>query len=96
MHAVTVALSMGPGVPWAEVWRAPLFLYFSPDTILPVASILGGIIGVALMFGRHFISLIKKASRRAPASSVEGAGEIEDIDLSLDGEPGPHSEEPAR
>lgn len=96
MHAVTFALSMAPGVPWAEAWRTPLFLYFSPDTILPVASILGGIIGVGLMFGRYFISLIKKAMGRAPAAAAEGAVEIEDIDLSLDGEPGPRSEEPAR
>jgi len=62
MHGVVYALSVIPVFPWTEFGGLPLFLYFSPDTILPVASILASIIGVALMFGRHFVTLVRKHS----------------------------------
>jgi hypothetical protein len=93
MHGVAFALSIIPGVPWGDFWGSPLFLYFSPETILPVASILAGIIGVVLMFGRYFLSMIRKTFKRTSAMANQETAEIEDIDLSVDRETGPRSKE---
>jgi hypothetical protein len=38
----------------------PLFAYFGPDTFLPLASIVGAIGGVMMMFGR---TIMRGASR---------------------------------
>ncbi|MBI3469593.1 MAG: hypothetical protein HY000_41870 [Planctomycetes bacterium] len=38
-----------------------LFLaYLGPETMLPFASVLAGIVGVVLMFGRYLVGLVKK------------------------------------
>jgi hypothetical protein len=34
--------------------------YFSPDTIMPVASIMGGIAGVAMIFGRAIVRVARR------------------------------------
>jgi hypothetical protein len=38
----------------------PLFAYFGPDTMLPVASIIGAVGGVIMIFGR---TIVRVASR---------------------------------
>ncbi len=38
----------------------PLFAYFGPDTFMPVASIVGAVGGVVMIFGR---TIWRKASR---------------------------------
>lgn len=34
--------------------------YFGPDTIMPVASIVGGIAGVAMIFGRAIVRVVRR------------------------------------
>jgi hypothetical protein len=93
MFEAVYLLSIAPGAPWTEFWRLPLLLYFSPETILPVASVLASIVGVLLMFGRYFISMVRKALGRPSPATDQGPAEIEDIDLTVDGHVGPRSEE---
>ena len=40
-----------------------IFLYAGPDQILPLMSLLGGIIGVLLVFWQRFVGLIRRASQ---------------------------------
>lgn len=37
-----------------------VFLYIGPDQIMPLASVLGAIVGVALMFWNRLVSLAHK------------------------------------
>lgn len=94
MHGAVSAVSIFQGIPWTGRGEFLLFLYFSPETILPVASIIAGIIGVVLMFGRYLFALLLKPSRRASATANPGASDIKDIDLSLEDQAVPRSEEP--
>jgi hypothetical protein len=41
----------------------PLFAYFGPDTVLPVASVLGAIGGVIMIFGRTIVRLASRSLR---------------------------------
>ena len=40
-----------------------LFAYVGPETMLPLASILAGVVGVLLMFGRNVMMLGRKIVR---------------------------------
>ena len=42
---------------------AVIFLYAGPDQILPLMSLLGGIIGVLLVFWQRFVGLIRRVSQ---------------------------------
>lgn len=46
-----------------------LFAYIGPDTMLPLASVVAGIVGVALMFGRQVKlaarNLVRRITRRS-------------------------------
>jgi hypothetical protein len=63
------------------VTRGPsVFLYIGPDQIMPLASVLSAIVGVALMFWRKivgFVSMCLHAFRRRPRAS-EGKPPLED------------------
>jgi hypothetical protein len=52
----------------------PTLLYVGPDQILPFASVLSAIAGIALMFWNRLVSLVGKGwalvSRRGPAEPV--------------------------
>ena len=41
-----------------------LFGYVSPDTMMPLASVLGAIVGVFLMFGRSIKHVGRSIARR--------------------------------
>lgn len=41
-----------------------LFAYFSPETYLPVTSVLATVLGVLMMFGRTSLRIIVRAVRR--------------------------------
>jgi hypothetical protein len=41
----------------------PLFAYFGPETLMPVASILGAIGGVVMIFGRTIVRLASRSVR---------------------------------
>jgi len=43
-----------------EQWLSLIFLYFGPETTLPLASALAAIIGVLLVFWRFLIAKVKK------------------------------------
>jgi undecaprenyl pyrophosphate phosphatase UppP len=40
-----------------------LLLYAGPDQILPLMSVLGGILGILLVFWQRFVGLIRRASQ---------------------------------
>ena len=41
-----------------------LLAYVGPDTMMPLASILGAIVGVSLMFGRNIMLVGRSVARR--------------------------------
>jgi hypothetical protein len=59
----------------ASLWLPFVVLYIGPDQILPLTSVLGGIVGVLLMFwqrlvnaGRRMLAFRTKKSPAAPKS----------------------------
>jgi hypothetical protein len=50
----------------------PVFAYFGPETLMPVASVLGAIGGVVMIFGRTIVRLasrsVRAVLRRPPRS----------------------------
>jgi hypothetical protein len=52
----------------------PLFAYFSPETLLPVGSILATVAGVAMMLGRGSMRFLFRTFRRfaRPSSWIAG------------------------
>jgi undecaprenyl pyrophosphate phosphatase UppP len=42
---------------WSQLRSLPILLYIGPDQIMPLTSVLGAIIGVALMFWNRVVSL---------------------------------------
>ena len=53
LYALTVVI---PQSVWSSLASFPV-LYIGPDQILPLTSVLGGIIGVLLMFWHRAVSL---------------------------------------
>jgi hypothetical protein len=41
----------------------PVFAYFGPETIMPVASIIGAVGGVLMIFGRTIVRLASRSMR---------------------------------
>ena len=41
----------------------PVFAYFGPETFLPVASIVGGIVGVLMIFARTIVRVASRSVR---------------------------------
>ena len=77
-----------------------IILYFGPETILPLASIIAAMIGVILMFWRVILAAIRKGIRivlrRPEPEPVEGLDDLADIDLGIttaSGESAPASQE---
>jgi hypothetical protein len=52
----------------------PLFAYFSPETLLPVGSIIATVAGVAMMLGRGSLRFLFRAVRRFARPSTWIAG----------------------
>jgi hypothetical protein len=52
----------------------PLFAYFSPETLLPVGSILATVLGVVMMLGRGSLRFLIRSLKRAfrPATWIAG------------------------
>jgi hypothetical protein len=46
-----------------EVFRM-VFAYFGPETMMPVASIIAAVAGVAMMFGRNLVYFFRSLYRR--------------------------------
>ena len=46
----------------------PLLAYIGPETMLPLTSVLAGVMGVAMMFGRNVLRGIGRIFRRPPRS----------------------------
>ena len=46
-----------------EVYRM-IFAYFGPETMMPVASIIAAVVGVAMMFGRNVMMIGRGLVRR--------------------------------
>ena len=51
-----------------------LFAYFSPETLLPVTSIVATIVGIVMMLGRGTLRLAVRSSQRRhrPAGRIAG------------------------
>ena len=41
----------------------PMFAYFGPDTFMPVASIIGAVGGVVMIFGRTILRMASRSMR---------------------------------
>jgi hypothetical protein len=51
-------------LPWEPIANPVVFLYFGPETVLPVTSILAAVLGVVLLFWRLLVSRMRKIFRR--------------------------------
>jgi hypothetical protein len=58
-------------------------LYLSPDTIMPLASILAAILGFLLLFWRVIVNFIKKLAGRGKGQQLAG-DELVDPDAPVD------------
>jgi hypothetical protein len=62
--SITILLvGMAQILPWGSFVNSIVFLYFGPETILPLASVIAAIVGVILMFWRYLFSLGRKFFR---------------------------------
>lgn len=64
------------GLVGSAIAQAPMVLaYVGPDQIMPLASVLGAIVGVALMFWHKLVGLVRKCvgvfTRRGRSSQSE-------------------------
>ena len=48
-----------------------LFAYIGPDTMLPLASVFAGVVGVVLMFGRQLKLGVRNLVRRITGRTEE-------------------------
>jgi hypothetical protein len=74
---VQLAAAVLPGSSSAPV----VFLYFGPETVLPLASFIAAAAGVILMFWRNILAMIRKVLRRGSAP-VEVRDDL-DMDLGI-------------
>ena len=58
-------------------------LYLSPDTIMPLASILAAVLGFLLIFWRVVVNFFKKMTGRGKEQTISG-DELVDPDISTD------------
>jgi hypothetical protein len=62
--------------------RAPemLFAYIGPETMMPVASVLAGVVGVFMMFGRSVVGFGRGLVRRVPKPKTAEKPEPDSLD----------------
>jgi hypothetical protein len=60
-----------------------VFLYFGPETVLPVASMIAGIIGVVLMFWRYILSSTRKLFKQVSKSETASADTGNDLEANV-------------
>jgi hypothetical protein len=63
IHLVTLVVDFAKLLPWDTAGNPIVFLYFGPETVLPLASFLAGAIGVILMFWRYILGFIRRSFR---------------------------------
>jgi hypothetical protein len=68
-------------VPGDSALHAVMFLYFGPETVLPVASAIAGIIGVILMFGRYILSMGRKFFKQVFKGQAAAAETGDDLEV---------------
>lgn len=54
----------------------PIFAYFGPEVTMPLASIIGAIVSVLMLFGRNILAVARRllrAPQRKVRASVAGA-----------------------
>lgn len=74
IHNLTIFAVVGPKLLWNLGHQTILLLYLGPETIMPLASILGAIVGFLLIFWRFILRFFKKifklGSRQDPEPSA--------------------------
>jgi len=64
------------GAFWSSLRQMPMLLYIGPDQIMPLTSLLGALVGIALMFWNRLVGLLHKCrslftrANKTPADSV--------------------------
>lgn len=77
MHNFSLLANLMQVVPGGSAFTA-VFLYFGPETVLPVASAIAGIIGVIMMFGRYIVTKGRKLFKQVfKGQSVETGDDLE-------------------
>ena len=54
LHLPSILANVGLTFPWETANYGVMLLYFGPETIMPLASILAAIVGFLLVFWRLF------------------------------------------
>lgn len=63
-------LAIGPLAGFAQalalktILGSPLLLYFGPETIMPITSVLAAAVGMVLIFWRHIITTVRNSFRK--------------------------------
>ena len=63
-------LAIGPLVGVAQAFAlnsilgSPVLLYFGPETIMPITSVLAAAVGMVLIFWRHIITTLRSTFRK--------------------------------
>jgi hypothetical protein len=74
VHSLLIFAIVDPKLLWNLGHQSIVLLYLGPETIMPLASILGAIIGFLLIFWRlilrFFKKIFKSGSRQGPEPSA--------------------------
>lgn len=63
IHSLAILATVGPKVLSGLGYQSILLLYLGPETIMPLASVLGAVVGFLLIFWRLLLKPLKKISR---------------------------------
>jgi hypothetical protein len=63
VHNLMIFTIVGPKLLWNLGHQSILLLYLGPETLMPLASIVGAIIGLLLIFWRVILRFFKKIFR---------------------------------
>jgi hypothetical protein len=64
MSNLTLFTTVLQMLPWDSTLGPIVFLYFGPETVIPLTSILAGIIGAVLVFWRYIVVMVRKLFKR--------------------------------
>lgn len=74
--------SLTAAVPSGDLTLTSLaLLYFGPETVLPIASILAAVAGVFLMLWHYVKRMVKESLLRAHGNGIEEAATEDQVDL---------------
>jgi ATP/ADP translocase len=64
MNSLSPLAHLAQIIPLDSAFGTIVFMYFGPETVIPLTSIIAGLIGAILVFWRYIVVIVKKSYRR--------------------------------